>query len=41
MGVTDLLSGWLAAGEVVIVDGGMGTQPPAPQHATPPGNLTR
>ena len=26
MGVTDLLSGWLAAGEVVIVDGGMGTQ---------------
>jgi len=26
MGVTDLLSGGLAAGEVVIVDGGMGTQ---------------
>jgi homocysteine S-methyltransferase len=26
MGVTDLLSGRLAAGEVVIVDGGMGTQ---------------
>lgn len=26
MGVTEVLSGWLAAGEVVIVDGGMGTQ---------------
>jgi S-methylmethionine-dependent homocysteine/selenocysteine methylase len=26
MGVTDVLPGRLAAGEVVIVDGGMGTQ---------------
>ena len=26
MGVTEVLSGWLAAGEVVIADGGMGTQ---------------
>ena len=26
MGVIDLLSGWLAAGELVVVDGGMGTQ---------------
>ena len=26
MGAGELLSGWLAAGEVVIVDGGMGTQ---------------